>query len=326
MDYLRLGNTGLLVSRLCLGTMTFGNEADESTSQAIMARAFDQGVNFFDAAHNYNKGLTEEIVGRWMDTRRSEIILASKVYFPAGGGRNDQGLSRRNIVHSVERSLKRLQTDYIDLLYLHHWDEHAHLDHTLGAIEDLVSAGKVHAVGVSNFAAWQAMKTISVAERRGRLRISVMQPMYSLVKRQVEVELLPLAHHEGLAVVPYNTIGAGLLTGKYLAGGSGRLHEADMYRQRYENPAYVEVTRRFVEHAQAAGRSPAALAIAWVLAHPMVCSALVGARNLEQWNDSFQALAYKLSVEERAAITALSIDPPLATDREPMAAMNTRGW
>lgn len=326
MDYLRLGDTGLLVSRLCLGTMTFGNEADESTSQAIMARAFDQGVNFFDAAHNYNKGLTEEIVGRWMDTRRSEIILASKVYFPAGGGRNDQGLSRRNIVHSVERSLKRLQTDYIDLLYLHHWDEHAHLDHTLGAIEDLVSAGKVHAVGVSNFAAWQAMKTISVAERRGRLRISVMQPMYSLVKRQVEVELLPLAHHEGLAVVPYNTIGAGLLTGKYLAGGSGRLHEADMYRQRYENPAYVEVTRRFVEHAQAAGRSPAALAIAWVLAHPMVCSALVGARNLDQWNDSFQALAYKLSAEERAAITALSIDPPLATDREPMAAMNTRGW
>lgn len=326
MDYLPLGDTGLLVSRICLGTMTFGNEADEASSQAIMARAFELGVNFFDAAHNYNKGLTDEIIGRWMGTRRSEILLTSKVYFPAGGGRNDQGLSRRNIVQSVERSLKRLQTDHIDLLYLHHWDASTHLDHTLGAIEDLVSAGKVHAVGVSNFAAWQAMKCISAAERRGRLRISVMQPMYSLVKRQVEVELLPLAAHEGLAVVPYNTMAAGLLTGKYLSGGTGRLHEADMYRQRYENPAYEDVTRRFVEHATAHGQSPAALAVAWVLANPLVTSALLGARNVAQWDDTMQCLEYRLSAEARAAITALSIEPPQATDREPMAAMNTRGW
>jgi len=326
MDYHRLGDTGLLVSEVCLGTMTFGNEADEVTAQSIMARAIDAGVNFFDAAHNYNKGLTEEIVGRWLGARRKEIILSSKVYFPAGGGRNDQGLSRRNIVLSVEKSLNRLQTDYIDLLYLHHWDENAHLDHTLGAIEDLVCAGKVHAVGVSNFAAWQTMKAISAAERRGRLRISVTQPMYSLVKRQVEVEILPLAQQEGLAVVPYNTMGAGLLTGKYLAGGTGRLHEADMYRQRYENPAYEEVTRKFVDHAKATGRAPGALAVAWVLANPLVTSALLGARSVAQFDDSMQCLDYRLGPEERAAITALSVNPPQATDREPMAAMNTRGW
>ena len=326
MDYLHLGDTGLVVSKVCLGTMTFGNEADETTSQAIMARALDLGVNFFDAAHNYNKGLTEEIVGRWMGAHRKEIILTSKVYFPSGGGRNDQGLSRRNIVQSVERSLQRLQTDYLDLLYLHHWDEHTHLDHSLGAIEDLVRAGKVHAVGVSNFAAWQTMKAISVAERRGRLRISVTQPMYSLVKRQVEVEILPLAAQEGLAVVPYNTMGAGLLTGKYLSGGTGRLHEADMYRQRYDYPGYEEVTQKFVAHAETLGRAPGALAIAWVLANPMITSALLGARTVAQFEESMQCLDYRLSREERAAITALSIDPPQATDREPMAAMNTRGW
>lgn len=326
MDYQVLGDTGLKVSTVCLGTMTFGNEADEPTSRVLMERAVDAGINFFDAAHNYNKGVTEEIVGRWLGARRREIILTSKVYFPAGGGRNDQGLSRRNIVQSVERSLKRLQTDYIDLLYLHHWDEHTHLEHSLGALDDLVRAGKVLSCGVSNFSAWQVMKAISVAELKRLARISVMQPMYSLVKRQVEVELLPLAAEEKLAVVPYNAIAAGMLTGKYLAGGAGRLTEAEMYAQRYANADYTGVVERFVAHAKAQGHSPAALAVAWVMAHPLVTSTLVGARNLDQFNDTLKAVDIRLTREERDAITALSIEPPLATDREPMAAMNKRGW
>lgn len=326
MNYRYLGDTGLRVSEICLGTMTFGNEADESTSRAIMDRAIETGINFFDAAHNYNKGVTEEIVGRWLGTRRREIILTSKVYFPAGGGMNDQGLSRRNIVQSVERSLKRLQTDYLDLLYLHHWDDHAHIEHALTALDDLVRSGKVMSCGVSNFAAWQTMKAISVSELKRLARISVMQPMYSLVKRQVEVELLPLAEHERLAVVPYNAIGAGLLTGKYLTGGAGRLTEVEMYRQRYENDGYVEVTRRFVDYAKARGNSPAALAVAWVKAHPLVTSVLVGARSVAQLDDTLTCLDFDLSPGERAEITALSIDPPLATDREPLAAVKTRGW
>lgn len=326
MEFRYLGNTGLQVSEICLGTMTFGNEADEATSRAIMDRAVDVGINFFDAAHNYNKGVTEEIVGRWLGARRRDLILTSKVYFPAGGGRNDQGLSRRNIIQSVERSLQRLQTDYIDLLYLHHWDQNTDLEHSLGALDDLVRAGKVLSCGVSNFAAWQVMKTIAVAELKRLAKISVMQPMYSLVKRQVEVELLPLAEHEGLAVVPYNAIAAGMLTGKYLAGGSGRLHEAEMYRQRYANADYTGVVERFVAHAKAEGHSPAALAVAWVMSNPLVHSTLVGARNLDQFNDTLKAVDIRLTREQRAAITALSIDPPLATDREPMAAMNSRGW
>lgn len=326
MDYHVLGDTGLQVSEVCLGTMTFGNEADETTSRLLMDRAVDAGINFFDAAHNYNKGVTEEIVGRWLGARRREIILTSKVYFPAGGGRNDQGLSRRNIVQSVERSLTRLQTDYIDLLYLHHWDQNTHLEHTLGALDDLVRAGKVLSCGVSNFAAWQVMKAISVAELKRLARLSVMQPMYSLVKRQVEVELLPLAAEEKLAVVPYNAIAAGMLTGKYLAGGAGRLTEAEMYAQRYANADYTGVVERFVAHAKAQGHSPAALAVAWVMAHPLVTSTLVGARNVDQFNDTLKAVEIRLTREQRDAITALSIDPPLATDREPMAAMNKRGW
>jgi len=326
MRYRYLGDTGLQVSSLCLGTMTFGNEADEATSRQIMDRALDAGINFFDAAHNYNKGITEEIVGRWLGARRAEIILTSKVYFPAGGGRNDQGLSRRNILQSVERSLKRLQTDYIDLLYLHHWDDHTALEHSLGALDDLVRAGKVLSCGVSNFAAWQVMKARAIAQANGFPPLSVMQPMYSLVKRQAEVELLPLAHHEGMAVVPYNAIGAGLLTGKYLEGGTGRLDEAEMYRQRYANENYLGVTRRFVEYAHAQGHPPAALAVAWVMAHPCISSTLVGARNVKQFDETLGAESIHLSPEQRAEITQLSIDPPLATDREPMAAMNKRGW
>ncbi|MBX3178084.1 MAG: aldo/keto reductase [Candidatus Hydrogenedentes bacterium] len=326
MQYNRLGRTGLLVSELCLGTMTFGNEADEPTSQALMERALERGINFFDAAHNYNLGKTEEIVGRWIGPHRDQIILTSKVYFPCGGGINDEGCSRRNIIRSVEKSLRRFQTDYIDIVYLHHWDDNAAIEQSMGAMNTLVEQGKVHYVGVSNFSAWQTMRAQAVAEQRGYAPISVVQPMYSLVKRQVEVEIIPMCDYEGFGLVPYNALGAGLLTGKYLEGGSGRLNEAEMYRQRYDNPNYVEITRKFVAHAREQGVSPAALALAWVMSHPKVDSALFGARNVEQFDNTLTCLDHRLSPEARQGITALSIDPPRATDREDMAAMKQRGW
>ena len=326
MKYVRLGTTGLEISQLCLGTMTFGNEADESMSREIMKEAFGQGINFFDCAHNYNKGLTEEIVGRWIGSHRDELLLTTKVFFPFGGGRNDQGLSRRNIIASVERSLKRLQTDRIEILYLHHWDENVALEESLCAVNTLVEQGKVLYLGISNFAAWQVATAIGITRLKNLAPLVCIQPMYSLVKRQAEVELLPLAAHEHLAVFPYNAIGAGLLTGKYLRGESGRLHEAEMYRQRYDNPQYVEVTKRFVSYAQQKQVSPAALAVAWVMSHPAVTASIVGARNLEQFRDTLQCLDMQLSEEERDAITALSVDPPSATDRESMEAMKKRGW
>jgi aryl-alcohol dehydrogenase-like predicted oxidoreductase len=326
MNYNRLGKTGLLVSELCMGTMTFGNEADEKTSHALMERALEAGINFFDAAHNYNLGKTEEIVGRWIGPHRDQIILTSKVFFPCGGGMNDQGLSRRNIIRSVEKSLRRLQTDYIDIVYLHHWDENTSLEQSMGALNTLVEQGKVHYAGVSNFSAWQTLRAQAIAEARGFAPISVVQPMYSLVKRQVEVEILPMAEYEGFAVVPYNALGAGLLTGKYLEGGTGRLNEAEMYRQRYANPQYVEITRKFVAFAKEKGAAPAALALAWVMSHPLVTSAIFGARSLEQFENTMTCLEHRLTLDGRREITALSIDPPRATDRESMDAMKQRGW
>lgn len=327
MEYIRLGRTGLLVSKVALGTMTFGNEADEEMSRGLMDHAFGMGINFFDTACNYNKGVTEEIVGRWMGNRRHDLILASKVFFPYGGNRNDEGLSRRNVVLSVERSLKRLQTDYLDLIYLHHWDESTDIAFTLDALAQLVHQGKVLYMGVSNFSAWQTMKALAAARAHGCPPITVVQPMYSLVKRQVEVEILPMAAEVGLAVVPYNALGAGLLTGKYLGqGGQGRLTDVEMYRQRYANREYTEIAGRFVEHARQHGHSPAALAAAWVMAHPLVTSTILGARNLDQWEESVRCLDIQLTREQRDEISALSYQPPTATDREPMAAMRARGW
>lgn len=326
MNYVRFGRTGLEISEICLGTMTFGNESDEAMSRALMDDAFERGVNFFDCAHNYNKGLTEEIVGRWLEPHRDEIILTTKIFFPFGGGRNDQGLSRRNILLSMDRSLKRLRTDRVEILYLHHWDAQVALEESLRAVDTLVEQGKVLYLGISNFAAWQVEKALGLAALRNLAAPVCIQPMYSLVKRQAEVELLPMAMHEGLAVFPYNVIGAGLLTGKYLRGETGRLTETEMYRQRYSDPSYPAVAERFVVYAREHGFTPAALAAAWVMAHPGVTAPIIGARNLEQFHDTLASTDIELSAEQREEISALSYTPPDATDREPMAAMNTRGW
>ena len=316
MKYVYMGRTGVQVSEVCLGTMTFGNEADEETSVAIMDRAVEAGINFFDTANVYNKGLTEEIVGRWIGPHRDEIVLASKVHFPTGDGVNDRGSSRRHILREVDRCLARLHTDRLDILYLHHWDEHTALEESLGAIMTLVNQGKVLYWGVSNFSAWQTMKTVAVAKANGLAPLTCVQPMYNLLKRQAEVEILPLALAENLAVFPYSPIAAGMLTGKYRRGEGGRIQENAMYAERYKDAEYLEASDRFVEHAASRGQSPAALATAWVVAHPAVTSAIVGARNMAQFEDTLGCTDITLPPEERAAISALSPEPPLATDRE----------
>ena len=325
MKYVAFGNTGIRVSPVCLGTMTFGKEADEPTSRALMDRAFDAGINFFDTANIYNKGLTEEIVGRWLPSRRDAIVLASKVHFPTGAGPNDRGSSRRHILREVDKSLKRLQTDWLDILYLHHWDTETPIEETLSALTTLVENGKVHYCGVSNFAAWQTMKAIAAARAGRWAPIACIQPMYNLVKRQAEVEILPMAASQHLAVCPYNPLAAGLLTGKYRRGETGRLDENPMYKYRYADPVYAEVAARFVDHALTQGQSPAALAVAWVMAHPAVTSAIIGARSLEQLNDTLGCLDIALDPDRRAEISALSIEPPPATDRteERQAAQGT---
>ena len=319
MEYVPFGRTGIRVSTLCMGTMTFGKEADEKTSFALMDRALEAGINFFDTANVYNmrdKGLSEEIIGRWLGSRRREdIVLASKCHAPMGADPNARGSSRRHIVLAVEQSLKRLKTDWLDILYLHGWDDDTALEETFAAIDTLVQQGKVFYAGVSNFAAWQTMKALAVCAAGNLAPVACVQPMYNLVKRQAEVEILPLALSENLAVCPYNPLAAGLLTGKYGRGETGRIRENDMYAKRYEDKGYWDVSERFVQYARSIGKSPAALAIAWVSGHPAVTSTILGARNLEQMDDTLGCLRLELAPEQRAKITALSIDPPLPTDR-----------
>ena len=309
MQYTHLGQTGVQIPKVCLGTMTFGNDADEKASFLIMDYAKDIGINFLDTADLYGSGLAEEILGRWLRGKRDQIVLASKVHFPTGDGVNDRGSSRRHIIKAVERSLRRLNTDHLDILYLHHWDEDTALEYTLSGLTTLVKQGKIRHLGVSNFSAWQTVKSIHIATVKGFAPIVCIQPMYSLIKRQAEVDILPMAASEKLAVFPYSPLGAGLLTGKYHRNESGRLHESEMYRKRFEKKQYWDIAERFTKYANAVGIAPAALAVAWVASHPMVTAPIVGARDVKQLKDTLQFLDVKLSAEDRAKITALSVDP-----------------
>lgn len=316
MNYRYLGKTGVRVSPICLGTMTFGNEADEATSRTLMDHAFDSGINFFDTADAYSRGASEEIIGRWWQDKREQIVLATKVHFPSGEGVNERGSSRLHIMRGAEASLRRLQTDHVDILYLHHWDAHTAIEESLLALNDLVRQGKVLYCGVSNFSAWQTMKAICAADVRGFAPVSVIQPQYNLVKRIAEVEILPMAADQGLGVCPYSPMAAGLLTGKYLRNEDGRITRNKMYAERYKAEEYYAVSERFARYAEEKGCAPPSLAVAWVMHHPAVTSAIVGARDMNQLPMALTALDIAMTPEMRAAISALAIEPPTATDRE----------
>ena len=318
MDYVWMGRTGVRVSRLAFGTMSFGGEADEATSAALFARCRDAGVNHFDCADVYNGGRAEEILGRLVKGCRDEVVLTSKAYFPTGADPNARGSSRYHLVRAVEASLRRLGTDHIDVYYLHRFDANAALDETLRAVDDLVARGLILYPAASNFSAWEAMKALGVQERRGFAKLAAVQPMYNLVKRQAEVEILPLAQAEGLAVFPYGPLGGGLLSGRYGADrrpASGRLIDNAMYRTRYAEDGYYAVAERFVALAAEVGVHPVSLAIAWVAAHPGVTSPLLGARSVAQLEPALAAVDVPMTAELYARICALSPTPPPATDR-----------
>lgn len=318
MQYRPLGRTGVRVSPLCFGAMSFGGDADEATSQAMYRLCRDRGINFFDTANVYSRGRSEEILGRFIAAERDQIVLTSKVCGTMGDGPNDRGLSRYHIVQSVEASLKRLQTDRIDLYFVHNFDPYTPIDETLHALDSLVAQGKILYPAVSNWAAWQIAKALGVCAGHYLARFECIQPMYNLVKRQAEVEILPLALSEGLGVISYSPLGGGLLSGKYGPGKrppSGRLIDTANYVKRYGVDHYYEVAERFTAHAAARGIHPATLAVAWVNAHPAVTAPIIGARNPEQLAPSLEALDLELDTAERDAITALSPDPPPATDR-----------
>lgn len=318
MEYRFLGNTGVKVSELAFGTMSFGGDADEATSKKMFERCRDVGINMFDCANVYAGGRSEEILGKLIADDRENIIISSKVYFPTGKDVNARGASRRHILHSVEQSLRRLNTDYIDIFFIHRFDDYTSLEETLRALDDLVHQGKILYPAASNFAAWQIEKALGISAKKGLASFEAIQPMYNLVKRQAEVEILPMAQAENLAVFPYSPLGGGLLTGKYgpdTKPKSGRLIENKMYQTRYGADWIYEVAEQFTSLAKEHGFNPVALAVKWVATHPAVTAPLIGARNLEQLEDSLEAINIKMTPEFRDEISALSPTPAPATDR-----------
>jgi len=319
MQYTTLGRTGLTVSRLCFGTMSFGGDADETTSAQLFSRCRDAGINFFDCANVYSGGRAEEILGTLAQPCRDQLVLTSKVRFKMGEGVNDSGLSRRHIMLQAEASLRRLRTDRIDVYFCHHRDPQTSFEETLRALDDLVHQGKILYLGVSNWSAWQIALGIGQAAALQTTPIHVIQPMYNLAKRTAEVEILPLAADQHLGVIPYSPLGGGLLTGKYSRASrdnKGRLTTNKMYAKRYQDPVHLDIAERFAQAAAKLHIHPATLAVAWVKSHPAVTAPIIGARNLEQLEPSLAAGDYEMSSTQRYELTALTPQLAVATDRD----------
>ena len=328
MNYRYLGSTGVKVSPLCLGTMSFGGQADAETAADMFHRCRDLGINAFDCANVYEDGRSEEILGDLITDCRDDVVITSKAYFPTGDGPNDRGASRYHLVRAVENSLERLGTDRLDVLFIHRFDEKTALSETLRALDDLVQEGKVLYLGASNFAAWQVMKALGLQRQEGWTPFHVIQPMYNLAKRQAEVELLPMAEQENLGVLSYSPLGGGLLTGKYGLDDrpdEGRLVENEMYQTRYGEKVNYEIAERFSEFAEDNGYDPVALAVSWVASHPAVTAPIIGGRNLKQLEGSLAALDVKMTSDLREEISSISPTPPPATDRVEERTENTYG-
>ncbi len=318
MKYNYLGNTGVKVSELCFGTMSFGGIADESTSRAMFDTCREAGVNFFDCADVYVGGRSEEILGSFIKDCRDEVVITSKVYFRTGQDANGMGASRYHIVRAVEASLKRLDTDYIDLYFIHRFDEGTPIEETLRVLDNLVAQGKILYLGASNFAAWQVAKALGISDKMGWSKFVCLQPMYNLVKRQAEVEILPMAQSENVGVISYSPLGGGLLTGKYGSTKrpeSGRLMENKMYQTRYGAQYMYDVAEQFTTLANKTGHNPVSLAIAWVNAHPGITAPIIGARTVEQLQPSLDAVNIDMTDQLYNRISDLSVAPPPATDR-----------
>jgi aryl-alcohol dehydrogenase-like predicted oxidoreductase len=306
MDYRRLGDTGLMVSELCLGCMTFGREADEATSRAMIDRFIEAGGNFLDTADVYTQGASEEVTGRAIADRRDDLVLATKVRFPMGEGPNSVGVSRKHIMQGCEASLRRLGTDYIDLYQVHCWDAATPLAETLAALTDLVRAGKVRYIGVSNFTGWQIMKSACVAELKGLEHFVSLQPQYSLVERNIEVDVLPACRETGLGVLPWSPLGGGFLSGKYkrgqqpppesrIAGAESHWEEAWQRRATERNWRVLDAVGVVAEET---GKTYAQIALNWLLRQPLVTAPIIGARTMAQLDDNLGAADWRLDEDQ----------------------------
>jgi aryl-alcohol dehydrogenase-like predicted oxidoreductase len=310
MDYRYLGRSALKVSPLCLGAMMFGGETDEPTAQRIIDKAFDQGINFIDTADVYHAGRSEEIVGRAVAARRNSWVIATKFGFPTAQGPNEQGQSRKWIVQSVEASLKRLGTDYIDILYFHRALPGLPMEESVRAVGDLIRQGKVRYFGVSNFRGWRIAEVARIADRLGIDRPVASEPLYNMVDRTAEIEQLPAAAHYGVGVVSYSPLARGVLTGKYATDAApppdSRAGRGDRRIQQTEwRPESLAIAQKLVAHAAARGTTPIAFALAWVLHNKLVSATIAGPRTEAHWDSYMEALKLQLSAEDERFVDAL---------------------
>ena len=333
----RLGRTGLKVSELCLGTMTFGRQCDEALSFAIMDTACEAGVDFFDTADVYpvggdssTVGRTEDIVGKWLKGRREQIVLATKCWGAMGPQPNDRGLSRKHILAAIDESLRRLQTDYIDLYQVHAPDFDTPIDETLAALDDVVRQGKVRYIGCSNFQAWMLAKALWTSDKNGLARFDCVQPRYNILFREIEHELLPLCRDQGVGVIPYNPLAGGFLTGKYMDNQASQAPSSETrfalegragrtYKKRYWQEAQFAAVAHLHEFFSARNKPLAQVAIAWVLAQDGITSPIVGATSPEQLGQSLPAVELSLDEEEMAVCDAVWFELPRLKD--PMVAL-----
>jgi 1-deoxyxylulose-5-phosphate synthase len=310
VDHIRLGSAGLKVSRICLGMMSYGSQAerawhlDEAAAEPIVKAAIEGGVTFFDTADTYSDGVSEQITGRLLTRlfdRREDYVLATKVYFPMGPGPNDRGLSRKHILAAIDASLQRLGTDYVDLYQIHRWDYETPIEETMEALHDVVRAGKARYLGASSMFAWQFAKAQQVAERRGWTGFASMQNHYNLLYREEEREMIPLCADQGIAVLPYSPLARGVLTGNRNRQGERRTTRAGddpLSDQRYSSPGDFDVVDRVTEVAAARGDPPAQVALAWLLSRPGVTAPIVGATRLGHISDAVAAAELTLTEEE----------------------------
>ena len=320
MRHTRLGRTGLSVSRLCLGTMTFGLQCDEAASRAILDRAAAGGITFLDTADVYpvgggleTVGRTEEIVGRWLEGRRHDFVLATKCVGAMSARPWDRGASRKHILDAIDGSLRRLRTDYVDLYQLHHWDAQTPIDESLRALDDVVRAGKARYVGCSNFHAYQVARALGRSETLNLTRFDSVQPRYNLLFRQIERELLSLCREEGIGVIPYNPLAGGFLSGKHrrdagpTAGTRFTLgNAAERYQDRYWHEREFETVEALRPLAAEAGMPLARLAVAWMLAEPAITSPIVGASRPEQLDDVLPATEKPLDAALKARLDEMT--------------------
>ena len=326
MEYRSLGRTGVRVSELCLGAMTFGRETEEDVSYQILDKFVDSGGNFIDTADVYSQGISETILGRWLKNQnRDSLVIATKVRFPMGEGPNDYGLGRKHILSGVEASLKRLGTDYIDLYQVHRWDPDTPLDETLSTLNELVKSGKVRYIGCSNFQGWHLQKAIDISKQNGWEPFTCLQPLYNLLDRVIEWELIPICQNEGLGIIPWSPLRGGWLSGKYKRGMQGpqegsRVHTAGKLGwsetwEIYANERTWSVIDQIFVVANETGKEPAQVALRWLLQSPGVTAPIIGVRTMSHLESNLGSTGWELNPDQMAKLNQVSlIRPPYPYD------------